>query len=70
LVRRDLAEGTITYASVDAPDASRYQPYATRFGLYSGGWEQFLALLDLYWRPYLDGKVSFDRAIAQLADEQ
>jgi hypothetical protein len=70
LVRRDLAEGTITFASVDAPDPSQYQPYAARFGLYSGGWEQFLALLDLYWRPYLDGKVSFDRAIAQLADEQ
>jgi hypothetical protein len=70
LVRRDLAEGSITFASADVPDASTYQPYAARFGLYSGGWEQFRASLDLYWRPYLDGKVSFDRAIAQLADEQ
>ncbi len=70
LVRRDLAEGSITFASVDVPDVSLYQPYAARYGLYSGGWEPFLALLDLYWRPYLDGKVSFDRAIAQLAAEQ
>jgi len=24
-------------------------------------------LLDLYWLPYLDGKVSFDTAMARLA---
>ena len=44
-----------------------YLPYAARFGLYSGSWEHFRGLLDLYWLPYLDGKVSFDTAMARLA---
>ena len=30
------------------------------------GWEQYHLLLVLYWQPYLDGKVSFDDAIAHL----
>jgi hypothetical protein len=42
-------------------------PYAARFGLYSGSWEHFRELLDLYWLPYLDGRVSFDTAIARMA---
>jgi hypothetical protein len=69
LVRRDLAEGSMTLASSDGVDSSGYQPYATRYGLYSGGWEQFRGFLDLYWRPYLEGRVSFDSAITRLAAE-
>jgi len=30
------------------------------------GWEQYHLLLVLYWQPYLDGKVSFEDAIAHL----
>jgi hypothetical protein len=30
------------------------------------GWEQYHLLLSLYWQPYLDGKVSFEDAIAHL----
>jgi hypothetical protein len=30
------------------------------------GWDQYHLLLELYWQPYLDGKVSFDDAIAHL----
>jgi hypothetical protein len=26
-------------------------------------------MLDLYWRPYLENKVSFDTAMARLASE-
>jgi hypothetical protein len=70
LVRRDLAYGTMTITSLKGTDPSKYQPYAARFGLYSGGWEGFRGLLDLYWRPYLDGKVSFDTAIARLASAE
>ena len=66
LVRRDLAEGTITLTS-SGTDPSAYMPYATRYGLYSGAWVQFRGLLDLYWRPYLDHKISFDTAMARLA---
>jgi hypothetical protein len=67
LVRRDLASGTMTPASLQGIDPPSYTPYAARFGLYSGGWDRFRGMLDLYWRPYLDGKVSFDTAVARLA---
>jgi hypothetical protein len=30
------------------------------------GWEQYSHLLSVYWQPYLDGKVSFEDAIARL----
>ena len=67
LVRRDLAYGTMTLATLQGTDPSTYQPYAARFGLYSGSWDRFRGMLDLYWRPYLDGRVSFDTAVARLA---
>jgi hypothetical protein len=67
LVRRDLAYGTMTLSALQGTDPSSYQPYAARFGLYTGGWDRFRAMLDLYWRPYLDGKVTFDTAVARLA---
>jgi hypothetical protein len=67
LVRRDLAYGTMTFTSLQGTDPSSYQPYAARFGLYSGAWDRFRGMLDLYWRPYLDGKISFDTAVARLA---
>jgi hypothetical protein len=67
LVRRDLAYGTMSLASLQGTDPSSYEPYAARFGLYSGGWDRFRGMLDLYWRPYLEGKVSFETAVARLA---
>ena len=30
------------------------------------GWDEYLRLLTMYWQPYLDGKVSFEDAIAHL----
>ncbi len=30
------------------------------------GWEEYIRLLDVYWQPYLDGKVRFEDAIAHL----
>ena len=41
-------------------------PYALKDILTQRGWEQYHLLLSLYWQPYLDGKVSFDDAIAHL----
>jgi hypothetical protein len=67
LLRRDLAYGTLNGVSFQGTDPSNYQPYAERFGLYAGGWERFRGMLDLYWRPYLENKVSFDTAMARLA---
>lgn len=67
IVRRDVEYGTMTLDDDAAGAASSYLPYAARFGLYSGSWERFRGLLDLYWRPYLDGKVSFETAMARIA---
>jgi len=41
-------------------------PYELRDVLTQRGWEQYRLLLELYWQPYLDGKVNFDDAIAHL----
>lgn len=51
-----------------APQRSKPNPvpYALRDILTQRGWEQYHLLLTLYWQPYLDGKVSFDDAIAHL----
>src|SRR5579885_3047878 len=43
-----------------------YTPYAFREGLYQRKWEQYLDLLKRFWQPYLDGKVTFDDAIAHI----
>ena len=45
---------------------SGYVPYAVREGLYKRGWENYLRLLTEYWQPYLDGRVTFDDAIAHM----
>ena len=67
IVRRDVEYGTMTFTPEQTSGPSAYLPYAARFGLYSGSWEHFRGLLDLYWLPYLDGKVSFDTAMARIA---
>jgi hypothetical protein len=48
-----------------APDAD-YVPYAQREGLYQRGWEEYLRLLTRFWQPYLDGRATFDDAIAHM----
>jgi len=67
IVRRDVEYGSMTLTYEQSIGSSTYLPYAARFGLYSGSWEHFRGLLDLYWLPYLDGKVSFETAMARLA---
>jgi hypothetical protein len=67
IVRRDVEYGTMIFTNEQTTGPSAYLPYAARFGLYSGSWEHFRGLLDLYWLPYLDGKVSFDSAMARMA---
>jgi len=48
-----------------APKTS-YVPYAVREGLYKRGWQDYLRVLTEYWQPYLDGKQSFDDAVAHM----
>lgn len=47
-------------------DDPGYTPYAFRERLYQRKWEQYLDLLKRFWQPYLDGKVTFDDAIAHI----
>ncbi len=53
-----------------SPDASvsgaSYTPYAIREGIYQRGWDGYLKLLTQFWQPYLDGKSTFDDAIARM----
>jgi hypothetical protein len=60
-------------SSNGAPDANshssqgaEYTPYAKREGLYQRGWENYLTLLTRYWQPYLEGRATFDDAIARM----
>jgi len=53
-------------ASSPASSTSGYVPYAVREGLYKRGWENYLRILTEYWQPYLDGRVTFDDAIAHM----
>lgn len=48
------------------PPKPNIVPYALTEILSQRGWEQYHLLLVLYWQPYLDGKVSFEDAIAHL----
>jgi hypothetical protein len=47
-----------------------YTPYAVREGLYKRGWDEYLKLLNRFWQPYLDSKVTFDDAIARMVSAQ
>jgi len=66
---QDTTDGSPRGGNADPRSNSqdaRYTPYAKREGLYQRGWENYLQLLTLYWQPYLDGRVTFDNAIAHI----
>lgn len=60
-----LVANANTAPASDAP-AVTYTPYAVREGLYQRGWDSYLKLLTKFWQPYLDGKSTFDDAIARM----
>ena len=43
-----------------------YKPYAFREGLYRRNWDDYLQLLERFWAPYLDGRATFEDAIARM----
>jgi hypothetical protein len=45
-----------------------YTPYADRNGLYNQDWNRYHQLLQLYWQPYLDGKMTFEMAITRMVN--
>ena len=76
-IPRDLWHALIFYTTgevikpiVNAENASadggQYMPYAFRERLYQRGWDEYLQLLEHFWQPYLDGKTTFDDAIAHI----
>jgi hypothetical protein len=50
----------------DGAPKNGYNAYAFREGLYQRGWKNYLDLLQRFWQPYLDGKATFDDAIARM----
>ena len=56
----------IVNAENASADGGQYLPYAFRERLYQRGWDEYLQLLERFWQPYLDGKATFDDAIAHI----
>lgn len=56
----------VLYAADQNNSRTGYVPYAVREGLYKRGWQDYLRVLNDFWQPYLDGKTSFDDAIAHM----
>jgi len=65
-VFKDAASGKGGGDAPAAPAEPNEVPNALRDILTQRGWEEYHLLLVMYWQPYLDGKVTFDNAIAHL----
>ena len=61
----EIIKPIFTAQNASAQDAA-YTPYAIRERLYQRGWDDYLKLLTRFWQPYLDGKSTFDDAIARM----
>ncbi|HEX8136683.1 MAG TPA: hypothetical protein VF544_03745 [Pyrinomonadaceae bacterium] len=59
--------GEFTRRNLSEYRVSDYTPYGYR-GLYARAWPNLQRPLELYWQPYLEGTVDFDKAIANLID--
>ena len=66
----DLWHATLFYTSgvelrrvLPAPEEATFTPYAYRYGVYRGRWQNYRVLLENDWQPYLDGKVDFADAV-------
>lgn len=69
VLRPVFKDATVAKGSGDElpqPPKPNIVPYALKDILTQRGWEEYHLLLSLYWQPYLDGRVTFDDAIARL----
>src|SRR5215210_7050752 len=57
--------GEFTKRNLSEYGVSDYVPVGYR-GLYARAWPNLQRPLELYWQPYLEGKVDFDKAISNL----
>jgi hypothetical protein len=63
---RPVVAGTSPGDADDGTPGGGYVPYAVREGLYQRGWDDYLKLLQRFWQPYLEGRATFDDAIARM----
>ncbi len=66
VIRPVLGSSSATAGDQDGGGPGGYTPYALREGLYQRGWNDYFKLLQKFWQPYLDGRASFDDAIARM----
>jgi hypothetical protein len=59
--------GELTRRNLSEYGVGDYTPIAYR-GLYARAWPNLQRPLELHWQPYLEGKVDFDKAVANLID--
>jgi hypothetical protein len=57
--------GEITKRNLARYGVTDYTPVGYR-GLYARAWPNFQKPLELYWQPYLEGKIDFDQAVINL----
>jgi hypothetical protein len=57
--------GEVTKRNLSEYGVSDYTPVAYR-GLYARAWPNLQRPLELYWQPYLEGTVDFDKAMSNL----
>lgn len=57
--------GELTKRNLKEYRVTEYTPYGYR-GLYARAWPNLQRPLELYWQPYLEGTVDFDKAISNL----
>jgi len=67
VVRPVLAGSNPPAGSQNSGDGEgSYTPYALREGLYQRGWQEYYSLLQRFWQPYLEGRATYDDAIARM----
>ncbi|MBV6320591.1 hypothetical protein [Duganella violaceipulchra] len=45
-----------------------YEPYADKAGLFNGYWSPLLQPIENEWRPYMNGKQTFEQAVVRMVD--
>jgi len=50
-------------------DGIAYEPYADKGGLFNGYWSPLLQPIENEWRPYMNGKQTFEQAVVRMVDQ-
>jgi len=58
--------GELARRELEKNGHANYQPYAYRNGLWDRGWQTLRDALESDWKPYLDGRATFDSAMQAL----